>query len=653
MKIKAQKKRSGTSRTLSCLCLVFLVAVVMVISEIQKSDPIDVQLQLSFEHAKKIRIANTQFPQKWDFPVEGHQSTSTGISARNDKGQHVCSCLPEEETLFTDRPGNFRWVHIPKTGTSFIITLWLYATSAIDSSMPRRTIDTAVDSFFHSKCPDCYDFALMSRYPLELFSPKMHIRRPFASLHTSHQPYGSLKPDKWEGTQELVFLREPHARVVSAFDHDMHMYGNDANKQKIKAECEGNVTCFAAQPGQMGCMTRMLTGATCSIHERSDHAVPLEHVGLSKTQTRLEKAKLALAAMAFIGLTEEWNESLCRFHQQFGGRPIQEQFQNVRKGTKETTVDDLLPSYKDPLDEDLYAFAVEEFNKRQTGSEKCYQYIPPNSVIEVKSQCIPKTCQELGKQCGEWADGCGGIRICGICAIEKRDGLPGTWRLQCTPEGQCISSCPPWAEAGLWHRPVVADHDPEIEATRWKAKLHGAPIDIVNSVTSRGAHYLSPTDAVRMCVDACKDAHNFEASKDFATKYCKCGLDPLKFLELSPTPEEYHDIYSLQPSLHIHSSKPWNANLGKEETQPKCCPPRQAWKPEEPWTRGIPIADYFMSFQLGCGTHEDCRRLGLSNGASVVSYDGDHHYCYLGRGHGSGVQDYLDDLRNTRYHLVL
>jgi hypothetical protein len=45
--------------------------------------------------------------------------------------------------------------------------------------------------------------------------------------------------------------------------------------------------------------------------------------------------------------------------------------------------------------------------------------------------CIPKSCEELGKKCGTWADGCGGQKFCGDCPYGTCN--PTTGECECTP----------------------------------------------------------------------------------------------------------------------------------------------------------------------------------------------------------------------------
>jgi len=611
------------------------------------------------------QIPRQKYPERWNFPVSAEDTPPGEFLAQkkilNGK-QHACTCLQGEIEKLNSSAAykrrndlNFRWLHIPKTGTSLIITLWLYATSVNIKNIPQY-IDTAVDAYFRLTCKHCYDFALMERYPLELFGHRMNIQRIFASLHTSHEPLGSLPVDSKNTTQQLAFFREPRARVVSAFDYQMHSYGigNNEEYRSMKKRCAKNVTCYAARPGQLGCMLRMLTGNTCSVPSFSPATMGLSRQGKPEFQSLLQRAKAIIEKLAFIGLTEEWNESICRFHKQYGGTVHQEEFQNIRKGSKKTTVADLSPSYRDPADEAVYGYAVEEFRKRTSSLGKnCYEYIEQDQ----NKSCVSLTCKELGKQCGEWPDGCGGIRICGICSLKKRDGLPSTWRFQCSLEGECIRTCPPWETAGLWHRPRPSIQDKfQSKDQQWKANFNAIPSNVTVEIFSKSTKlHLFPADAVRVCVSACAANESNVASESFASQHCICGRNPTKFLKISPTEADYQDMYNLQPSQAVEKSKPILAKLQPEDTQPRCCPTlstipqKGSIATNRLWRKGIPLADFFQTYYLGCGGPIECEELGHENGASVVSYDKDHHFCFLGRNHRRrGTLDH-----ETRHYLVL
>jgi hypothetical protein len=94
-----------------------------------------------------------------------HSSTSD-VSATTHpqdtpKGLHLCTCLdPNKNDPDAEIPKRLRWLHFPKTGTSFISTLWSYACSTRE-----RYIDLEISSFqcdiYTRNAYSMYDFALM------------------------------------------------------------------------------------------------------------------------------------------------------------------------------------------------------------------------------------------------------------------------------------------------------------------------------------------------------------------------------------------------------------------------------------------------------------------------------------------------------------
>jgi hypothetical protein len=75
-------------------------------------------------------------------------------------GLHLCTCLGNDHDADAEIPKRLRWLHFPKTGTSFISTLWSYACSTRE-----RYIDLGIESFqcdiFTGNAFSMYDFALM------------------------------------------------------------------------------------------------------------------------------------------------------------------------------------------------------------------------------------------------------------------------------------------------------------------------------------------------------------------------------------------------------------------------------------------------------------------------------------------------------------
>jgi len=52
-----------------------------------------------------------------------------------------------------------------------------------------------------------------------------------------------------------------------------------------------------------------------------------------------------------------------------------------------------------------------------------------------ESNCVPKTCTSLGKECGDdWSDECGGILSCGECTLPEICNSQGICDLDCVPK---------------------------------------------------------------------------------------------------------------------------------------------------------------------------------------------------------------------------
>merc|ERR1712232_113816 len=81
-----------------------------------------------------------------------------------------------------------------------------------------------------------------------------------------------------------------------------------------------------------------------------------EHYKL--TERNLALAKRIISRMKFIGLSDEWNRSICLFHKQFGGNlNINELKVDEKEDTEENALDDKIlfdGSDNDRFDEELY-----------------------------------------------------------------------------------------------------------------------------------------------------------------------------------------------------------------------------------------------------------------------------------------------------------
>jgi hypothetical protein len=188
--------------------------------------------------------------------------------------------------------------------------------------------------------------------------------------------------------------------------------------------------CYARFPGIAGCMSRMLTGETCAdgLFQES---------GLENLPEAID---IIMNHLEFVGLMEEWNESICQFHRLYTGKlgnqeedgnaakqqrrhwipPLQGEFSNVHKSTKKQDygLEDL-HGFIDVADRVVYEAAKLKF-QQMVGGERCYRYMTWDEIREARQRetnngqendylsylkmendgtiCQPKSCSDLGKQ---------------------------------------------------------------------------------------------------------------------------------------------------------------------------------------------------------------------------------------------------------------
>jgi len=322
--------------------------------------------------------------------------------------------------------GNVQWLHIPKTGTSLIATIWTYACSR------DRVLDLKVDPNATPYCGRCYDFALMDRYPRDEYCKEGALYENFA---TQHMPM-NVEMVASEAVNYVSFFRKPSQRIYSAMLDGYHTngFGKDTRRE-LYQQCDPrngtraqHAACFARFPGIAGCATRMLTGLPCAfdcMRASAGGGGSCEDAA-ADLKNRVELAITNLEKLAFVGITEEWNESICLFHLMFGGRLHQDEFKNVHHGRafddSAGTGDEYdaadLDGFVDEADEVVYMAAKARFDKLRAtytdGSSSACALI--NGASE--SAGLPSTdCKGLGIQCGEVA---GDVAAdCGECPALK------------------------------------------------------------------------------------------------------------------------------------------------------------------------------------------------------------------------------------------
>jgi hypothetical protein len=141
-------------------------------------------------------------------------------------------------------------------------------------------------------------------------------------------------------------FRNPEQRHISGYDDDqlMSTYGVGIYHGRYTSAVEYAMA-------NAGCSVKLLNGKPCNDAHTATPAMVVH-------------AKAVLdAGFAFVGLTEEWELSVCLFHRMFGGGCHAGEFQNVRPGfeheRQEPEEYDLgvLNGWTDPYDGPLYDHA--------------------------------------------------------------------------------------------------------------------------------------------------------------------------------------------------------------------------------------------------------------------------------------------------------
>jgi len=152
----------------------------------------------------------------------------------------------------------------------------------------------------------------------------------------------------------VMLMRQPDQRLISSYEHNQHDWPMGWSPAQSLTQY--------AQVIQ-GCTVRMLT------HNFSD----TEGAGASNcgemsplTDDNVEEAKRRLKQFAFVGLTEEWDLSICLFRAKFGGLCYGSDFGDTRladdRGTKTEGHDtSVLEGFRDHIDGQLYETAQEIF----------------------------------------------------------------------------------------------------------------------------------------------------------------------------------------------------------------------------------------------------------------------------------------------------
>lgn len=260
----------------------------------------------------------------------------------------------------------FYWLHVPKTGSSFLNAL-IKAPGACPL-VPKSIVISDLTMGFDNLS------GFWVRFPDFVFCPGSFATRG------NHNGFGSSY-DLWKG-KAVTILRNPEQRMLSSFKDNRHSWPATSDNPPT-----WNLTEYANQ--LQGCMVKMLMRDGIS-HPVLD-PTKLNYGGIGPhwggpcgsspepSASELAEAKKRLRdGFAFVGIQEEWELSMCLFHATYGGPCYGSEFVDTRHQIipKFDYNDEFwLKGWKDPYDDELYEEAQklfwERFNAKGLSVETC------------------------------------------------------------------------------------------------------------------------------------------------------------------------------------------------------------------------------------------------------------------------------------------
>jgi hypothetical protein len=276
------------------------------------------------------------------------------------------------------------WIHIPKTGTSLINTLilnrqicplWTEHTDEMNETgrlTPEGTFRDAIDfravfgispmdaakepghwdPIVDETCPNGFFYSVEAWGPMSI---------------GVHYPVGHVWDDLESHGSGVVMIRQPEQRFLSdylsLFDHLETRPGHfvpPTLEEAIRAN-EGCQLRFFTREWKDFCPDHNNSVLAC----RSAHCMPLM---APVTSDEVVLAKSRLRSLAFVGITDQWDLSMCLWNAMFNQTCKSSQFANLNPTANTTKTGSsydtsVLEGYTDPYDGALYDEALRIFNE--------------------------------------------------------------------------------------------------------------------------------------------------------------------------------------------------------------------------------------------------------------------------------------------------
>jgi len=301
--------------------------------------------------------------------TELYQETVPGTSEGFEMDQTLQPGMIPSPTMLLENALPLAWLHVPKAGSSLGNTI--IHTSGLSLNLPMNCVINST-----TFCPDCDDFngGMLGNFK-SVYHPE---NAPTLFKWGNHQGVGTGFDEHYKG-HGVMMIRQPEQRLISSWNHDLHdfVWGSDYPVPTTVLEYAQTV---------QGCTVRMLT------RDGGDEvcgAMPVP------TLNEMNEAKRRMDSFIFVGITDQWDLSVCLWRAMFGGPCSGSDFANSRVGVSNSSEYSTasLEGWTDEYDGPLYNHALELFDATlnqyhisESSCQFCFQQAESNWVPQVNGE---------------------------------------------------------------------------------------------------------------------------------------------------------------------------------------------------------------------------------------------------------------------------
>jgi len=243
------------------------------------------------------------------------------------------------------------FLHVPKCGGSqFSASLLLF--EGVCWNMTYQYREALLSGESHN------DFFLLDAKIWEETCNLVDLRS-YGYTFADHSGIGSVYSRYVKG-QGLTFLRQPEQRILSGYNDNFHSWSYNFFDRPPSSELE-----YAKVVA--GCAVKMLTRDGQSSAIGLHGTVCGDPAPATHYETTLAIERL-IEGFPFVGILEEWMQSICLFHAMFGGMCTAQEFGSANTGTGSSSANStsgydtsVLKGWTDEQDGKLYAEGLRLF----------------------------------------------------------------------------------------------------------------------------------------------------------------------------------------------------------------------------------------------------------------------------------------------------